>query len=164
MSGLTRRLTLRRAVEADCRLLWEWRNDAAVRAAAFNGALIPWPEHVAWFRERVGSDRCAIYVAHIDGEVPVGQVRFDLSRNGEAEVDLSLDAEWRGCGLGSETLRLACDTFHRETRLTLVAHVRPDNHASLRTFDRAGFAQIRMEPVGHCESIRLEYPPPALRR
>lgn len=148
-------LGLRRAKATDCRLFWEWANDLTVRAAAFNSDAIAWQTHVAWFNAHLQSDICVMYVADTDDGVPVGQARFDVAANGEAEVDLSLAAEWRGRGLGAEILRLACETFRRQSSGAVVARVRPENRASVRTFEKAGFQQTGRDRSGRQDTIRM---------
>ena len=146
-------LCLRRARATDCRLLWAWANDQAVRAVAFNSDAIAWQTHVAWFDAHLQSDTCVMYVADTGDGIPVGQVRFDIAVNGEAEVDLSLAADWRGHGLGSEILRLACEAFRRQSSGAVVARVLPENRASVRTFEKVGFQQTGRERSGRQDTI-----------
>lgn len=151
---------LRRATGADARILWTWANDPVVRAAAFHPEPIPWASHVQWLDARLRSERCLLFIAESGGR-PVGQVRFDVEPGGTAEIDVSIAAESRGRGLGAAVLRLACDAYHAHASETLVAHVRPDNVASARAFERAGFARAGTERVAGCQALRLERPLPA---
>jgi RimJ/RimL family protein N-acetyltransferase len=149
-------LRLRRATAEDCRLFGEWANDPAVRRAAFNSAPSPWADHVAWFGARLSSPDSVLYVVETADGIPVGQVRFDMTTVDAAEVDLSIAVEWRGRGLAVDALRRACDAFRRERAATIVAHIRPENGASLRTFEKAGFQLAGLEPVRSHDAIRME--------
>lgn len=153
---MTTVLTLRRAVPGDCRLLWLWVNDPATRAASFDTADVPWPAHVAWFEARMRSESTRIFIAETDDGVAVGQVRFDVDREGAAEVDVSVDAAWRGRQLAADLLRMASDRFLCEHPGLLVAHVRPENVPSRRAFEKAGFQHIGAETVNGHPSIRYE--------
>jgi len=131
-------LEVRRAVPGDARLLWEWVNDADVRASAFSRDAIPWEEHEAWLVNALQSPRTHIFVIS-DGATPVGQVRFE-GRNGEAEVDISVARTHRGRGLGAAMLVAAVDRlFDAVPDARVVGRVRPENAASARSFEDAGF-------------------------
>jgi N-acetylneuraminate synthase len=149
-------LRVRRATDQDSRLLWHWVNDPLVRKAAFNSDPITWRDHLIWFDARLRSVDTILYVLETHEGIPVGLVRFDMTAPGAAEVDLSIALEWRGHGLGAKVLRLACDAFWCERPVKVVAHIRPENSASLRTFERAGFAHAGMEPVGVHIAVRME--------
>jgi UDP-2,4-diacetamido-2,4,6-trideoxy-beta-L-altropyranose hydrolase len=38
-------ITLKRATQEDCRLIWKWANDPDVRAASFSSKPIPYDTH-----------------------------------------------------------------------------------------------------------------------
>lgn len=149
-------LTARHATVDDGRLLWEWANDPIVRAASFTHDRIPWDAHVAWLDARVAA-AAPTYVIENEARQPVGQVRFDARPDGAMEVGLSLGAAFRGRRLSRPALVAACRALRQERGpVTVVAHVRPDNAASLATFRSAGFEPAGSEHVKGCESLRLE--------
>lgn len=133
-------LRLRPATLADEPLLLAWVNDPAVRASAFRGARVGAEEHARWLRERL-EDPCSVLLIGEDlGGQPVGQVRFDLHGE-EAEIDVSIDRARRGRHLGAALIRAAVEELARRRRVRIVhAHIRPENHASIRAFQGAGFA------------------------
>jgi UDP-2,4-diacetamido-2,4,6-trideoxy-beta-L-altropyranose hydrolase len=132
-------LTLQPVTEADRELLWEWANDPIVRASAFQSAAIPWETHVRWFADKLTDQKCFHYIAYFE-EVPVGQIRFDLNDDNEAEIDVSVCAERRGQGMGSRLIELGIQLLRRETVVSRVhALVKQDNTASLRAFKKSGF-------------------------
>ena len=141
-------LRLRLACEQDCRLLWEWANDPKVRTAAFFSAPIPWQKHVQWFRQKLSDPHSVIYIALDNKEKPVGQVRFDLTEEDEAEVDVSVDEKIRGCGYGSLLISMGVEKVCQVTSVRAVhAFVKPINEASIRAFDKAGFRKLGMKKV-----------------
>ncbi|MGQ0612336.1 MAG: UDP-2,4-diacetamido-2,4,6-trideoxy-beta-L-altropyranose hydrolase [Planctomycetaceae bacterium] len=148
-------LMLRRVRESDCRLLWEWANDAGTRSASFSRASIPWEEHLAWFRRKTSAPDCIFFVA-LDREAqPVGQVRYDLAGE-EAVMSVSVARERRGEGLGPRLISLASRRLFRETEAArILALVKEENRASGGAFLKAGFGLAGRQRVGECESLRL---------
>src|SRR3990170_6387385 len=132
-------IRLRPAGDRDCRLIWEWSNDPAVRAASFSSAHIPWSEHVRWFRSKLHDPSCVFYIATDTEDRPVGQVRYDI-RDGAAVVSLSMDRKRRGLGRGSVLIRLASRALFDTTPVSVIhAYVKEGNEASARIFMKAGY-------------------------
>lgn len=140
VSALRGGVHLRRAAEQDARLLWEWANDPAVRAASFTGGAIPWERHQEWFRSRFVDGNTLLYVALDPANRPVGQVRYELEGS-KATVSISLSAGHRDLGYGNAILAQGTEELFRNTAATAIdAFVKPDNDASRRLFARAGFS------------------------
>ena len=131
---------LRPATLEDCRLLWEWANEPAVRAASFSTELIPWEEHVNWLRRKVSEPGCHHYIIVLSGnDCPIGQVRFDCMGN-EAEIHVSIDSNLHNHGYGSQAILSAGKHLFKETVITRIyANIKPDNGNSIRAFTKAGF-------------------------
>ena len=90
--------------------------------------------------------------------LPVGQVRFeaDAARK-TALIGVSVDAALRGLGLGAELLREAVSFWAaRMPGYTAVAEVLPENPASRRLFEAAGF---RLADVQRAECHTFELRP-----
>lgn len=146
---LAGQLTLRAAREEDCRLMWEWVNEADVRKSSFQTEAISWEDHVRWYSAKLHDPDCRIALAFSGDGEPVGQIRFEI-KGAEAVVSVSVSAAHRRRGYGSQLvergLRWLLATF---PRVTLVhAYVKPDNRASLRAFGKAGFSSRGEEIVG----------------
>jgi len=147
MSEQTGLLHLQPVCGEDCGLIWTWANDPEVRAASFCGEPISWDAHVCWFQGRLEDENCHFYIARDHHETPVGQVRYETRQN-EAVISLSLDPQARGKGYGAGIIRLSARTLFRDTEVCRVkAYVKPDNHASLLAFAKAGFARSGEEEV-----------------
>ena len=152
---LDERLRLRPVQSLDRRQLWTWANDPSVREGAFSQAPIPWEDHCRWFDDRLANPRGTHFIAFDLEDRPVGQVRFDpLGEEAsmrKTEISISLDQTARGSGLGTDLLRLACDRLFRTSETeTIRALILPDNHASIRAFEKARFVPSgRTRRKGH---------------
>lgn len=144
-------LRLRPAEERDCRQLWDWANDPAVRNASFSQAPIPWERHQAWFAGKLKDASCLILIAEDDSGRAVGQFRVDRRSSQEGEIDVSLSSDFRGAGSGSRFIDLGVRNVFETTGVERVhAFIRPENRASLRAFEGADFKKLGEEVVkGH---------------
>jgi UDP-2,4-diacetamido-2,4,6-trideoxy-beta-L-altropyranose hydrolase len=139
-------LSIRLAQDEDCKLLWDWANDPVVRASAFSSQMIGWDEHVEWFRGKLNDRNCRILVCLDASAVPVGQIRFEKHGVSDANLDIAVDGRLRGLGFAARLIDLGADWAFEEWGLTrLNAFVKPENVASAKAFERAGFN--RMENV-----------------
>jgi UDP-2,4-diacetamido-2,4,6-trideoxy-beta-L-altropyranose hydrolase len=151
----TEGVRLRRARADDIRLLWEWANDPEVRAASFSSAPIPWETHVAWFAEKVGQNRSLLFIAENEEGIAFGQIRFDL-KGGEAELNLSLVKEKRGIGLAVPLIEAGVREVLAGTQCERVhAFVKPQNAASARAFEKAGFVRVGVEQVRENSAVHF---------
>ena len=142
-----RELRLRLVDESDCRLLFEWADDPAARAASFHSAVIPWEEHVSWFAERLRDPRSVIYIGENAAGHPVGLVRFQI-QDVRAVMSVNVAPQFRGQGWGRELIAFSLRSLARESTVRRVeAFVKPDNQASLRVFEASGFRLAGQERV-----------------
>jgi UDP-2,4-diacetamido-2,4,6-trideoxy-beta-L-altropyranose hydrolase len=149
-------IRLRPATEADCRLLWEWANEPGVRASAFSQDPIGWAEHTAWFRAQLADATSMIVIGEDAGGRPIGQVRMHRQPGGDAEIDVSVARDFRGAGYGSLLIDTAVrGTFASAGIRRVHAFIRPENGASARAFENAGFRKIGEEQVKG--SLALHY-------
>ncbi len=144
-------LTLRRVREEDCRLLWEWANDPQVRAAASSSDPISWEDHVKWFASKLNDPNCIIFVALDNDGASVGQIRFDITDEREAEIDVNIDRKRRGLGYGTLLIDKGVEEIFRTTSVRIVhAFIKPDNVSSIRAFEKVKFKKIGLKAVrGH---------------
>lgn len=155
VAALRHGLRLRKAQKEDARLLWEWANDPVVRANSFASEPIPWETHVVWFAKKLDQDGCVLLIAEDQKGTPLGQIRFDASRDGEMYVNLSVAKEQRGQGLAALLIETGVEeAFGRPGCNRIHALVKPENAASLKAFEAAGFIrsgveQVRGNPAAH---------------
>jgi UDP-2,4-diacetamido-2,4,6-trideoxy-beta-L-altropyranose hydrolase len=148
-------LRLRRVEEDDCRLIWEWANDPVTRAVSFSSAPIPWEAHVDWFYRKLEDRSCVFLVVELPDGTPVGQVRYDREEH-EWIISVSVAPEFRGRGYGTAIIALSLDAFWRQYR-ALHAYIKPDNLASIRAFEKAGFVDQGMTTVKNSPAKHYVY-------
>lgn len=149
-------LTLRPVTMNDARLLWDWRNEPATRAASFSSQIIPLESHIHWLQRRLDSASSQLYIACDLTDEPIGQIRFDLDQS-EALISFSIAPQARGRKLASRLLRCSGRRILRQTNVSrLVGYVRVDNMASHRAFLRAGYTALGEETVQGQQAIRYE--------
>jgi RimJ/RimL family protein N-acetyltransferase len=138
-------LTIRSARFDDCRLLYQWATDPAVRAQSFSSEGIEWAKHKAWFiGQLVRSDR-RFYVCE-DEDGPAGLVRFSVE--GEAALlGYSLCTRVRGKGYGLSMVHFAAERLRAEVSAVrrIDAYVKKENMASRITLGRLGYTELPTE-------------------
>ena len=133
-------VSLRPAEERDCELLWQWRNEKETRKWSFNSTLILYEEHENWFSNKLHSADTRILIILNENESEIGQVRFDISGDKSAEIDISIDAIERNKGYGTSALKLACQyALEHLVIKKVIAHIKEGNQASIYAFAKAGF-------------------------
>jgi RimJ/RimL family protein N-acetyltransferase len=135
-------ITFRPATADDCDLYFEWVNDVLVRKNSFNSDRILYDTHEKWFDEKIKNGKCKMIVAECDS-APIGQIRIDIE-NDEPYIDISVDKNYRGIGLGSKILLqigpyLQSTGFHGRL---LNGIVKSENKASQKAFKNAGFVEL----------------------
>lgn len=133
-------VTVRRATEADCRRVYEWRNHPRIREASLQADAIAWDEHQSWFRKTLARADRVLLIGY-RGERAIGVFRFDVLESASAQVSIYLDPDQINRGYGSSLLRAAESWLEKNLPQVrrLVAKVRPDNAASHRLFERGGY-------------------------
>jgi RimJ/RimL family protein N-acetyltransferase len=158
-------LRFRRVTTSDSRLIWEWAQDASVRAVSFSTEPIPWEGHVKWFEEKLTDLDCLFLIAENGQSREVGQIRYDL-QGAEAVVSISLAPSARGKGYGTAMIaESAAEAFTRPGIVRLCAYTKPDNHASIRAFLKAGYSiiggtEIKSQPAIEFVLTREEWVQP----
>jgi UDP-2,4-diacetamido-2,4,6-trideoxy-beta-L-altropyranose hydrolase len=130
-------LRLREARAEDAELLFVWANERQVRRQSLNSAPISWSGHQEWFRSKLGDTRSRVYVLEARS-LPVGQVRFDTA-GGEARIDYSIDAAFRGRGWGRSLVCMGMRRLSEGERIVFRGEVKESNPASSAVFARLGF-------------------------
>ncbi len=150
-----RGLSLRKAEQEDCRLLWEWANDPLTREASFSTKTIPWEDHVRWFGAKLSDPSCYYYILTDEEGTPIGQVRFDVS-SAEAEVSVSIAPNFRGYTYGANGIRLASQHLFKKTTITRIhAYIKPDNNASIHAFTEASYKTAGMKVAKGQEVLEM---------
>ena len=137
-------LTYRVATAEDSQLYFDWANDPDTRRQSFNSAPISPETHAAWFsRKLIDANALLLVISNEDGE-PVGQVRFERTpvadMPDEIIIGVSVDVTFRGKGLASVLIKQGCEVCREQWGAVAIhAYIKPDNQASIRSFEKAGF-------------------------
>ena len=147
---------LRPAREDDSRLLFEWANDPDSRASAFSSVCISWERHASWFAAKMKDPDCRILIAEDKCGKPIGQFRVDWRGPEGGEIDVSVSRGCRGGGYGGKIIRLGVEAAFAERSADaklLHAFVKPENDASRRAFESAGFRSLGEKNVNGHRSV-----------
>jgi RimJ/RimL family protein N-acetyltransferase len=125
-------VTLRKATPDDASDLLAWRNDPLTRAMSRSSDAVEAADHARWFQHALQDADCTLLIGEDDGR-KIGMVR--LSRGEETEVSINLNPAVRGRGLSRALLTLAL----AQESGALLAVIKPENLASIRLFEGAGF-------------------------
>ncbi len=138
---------LRAATPEDCRNLWEQVNEPEMRSLAQNPAHVPWEEHQRWYATRLTS-ALPFWIIEVDNKKFAGYIRFEKNSESAVRLSVLLAREYRGQGLGSRLLSVACHLFWEAfPSIDIEALVLEDNIASQRMFNKVGFRCVSMEHI-----------------
>ena len=141
------------ATAADVALYFDWANDPETRRQSFSSTPINLTTHERWFSRKVVDPDALLLVFETNEGRPVGQVRFEKQADHEIIIGLSVDAAFRGQGLAAAMIREGSEVcLERWTEADIVAYIKPDNLASVRAFERAGFVR---QDSGQPDRLRL---------
>ena len=127
-------LILRLATDADKDHLLAWRNDPETRANSRRTHELTWEELMA---APVSGVKRETYVAELEGQ-PVGSIRLDYE--GEwCELSWTVAPLRRRRGIG---LWMVQEGIRHCTAPVLMAEIKPENTASRKIAEHAGFVEI----------------------
>lgn len=137
-------LTYRTARLTDAQLYFDWANDPDTRRQSFNSAPITLETHIAWFTRKLADGNTLMLVFQNETGQAVGQVRFERTpvadMPDEVIISLSVDASQRGKGMAHQLIEQGCTICRsRWGEVTIHAYIKPENGASVKAFERAGF-------------------------
>lgn len=122
---------LRPAHEFDRGQLLDWRNERETCESSFDTQPVTVERYVRWFDEH----KPFMQIAMIDPVHAVGQVRVEYG-----EVCYSVDAKYRGLGIGTQMIRAIMGDQ------ALRASVKTSNAASMHIFHKLGWLELQKMP------------------
>ncbi|PKV62708.1 UDP-2,4-diacetamido-2,4,6-trideoxy-beta-L-altropyranose hydrolase [Pontibacter ramchanderi] len=158
--SLATNLKIRHVIPEDLHLLFDWANDPEVRRHSFNPEPIPLEDHTRWFQAKLDNPDAMLYLAEADGN-PAAHIRFDL-KDGKATISYLIGADFRGKGLGHTVLLKGIQhlLLDRPDVTMVDGLVQQDHKASVRSFEKAGFAYGDTDPA-HPKAFRFVWQPKA---
>jgi RimJ/RimL family protein N-acetyltransferase len=131
-------VTLRLATADDADALLAWRNDPQTRAMSIDAAEVTNDQHRAWLAKTIEREDRLLFAAEHAGRA-IGSVRLDAHGVACFEVSLTVAPAERGKGYAVALLRAAEAIALARGAVRLVAVIKPENTASRRAFEAAGF-------------------------
>lgn len=138
-------IRVRPARDDDAEQVFPWRNAVETRRYSHDSGSLSLQSHLEWFRTAI-NDRKRVLLIGESLQGPVGVLRYDLD-SAMATVSIYLDPLQHGRGFGTALL-LEGQRWLQLSRpeiLRLRAEVQPDNLASRRAFENAGFIESGIE-------------------
>lgn len=149
-------ITFKNATIDDLDYVFSLVNDPSVRNMSFNNSPIDIGTHRAWFKKML-DDQNPFLIAYYNNE-KCGYVRCN-SNIGSAEISIALDKEYRGRGLGKYILRESCfKIFYNYGIKSIIASIKPENYASISSFQNAYFARLPNNLCGNSKCINFIFP------
>jgi len=103
-----------------------------VKKASFSQDEVEYSEHQKWVSKKLESKDCKIFIFTLYSQ-PIGQVRFEINQNNIAEIDISIDKDFRKKGFASKILTIASKFAITDLEIRVIlSHIRLDNEKSLR--------------------------------
>ena len=148
-------ILLRKASDIDMLRLFHWSNDPLVRQQSFNPDKINLEEHKNWFFNKIKDSKYLILVAEIHNEA-FGVVRFEIN-NDNAIIGISIEKNYRGKGLAGKLLKQATNYFINVYHKPVLAYIKKENIASVKSFKNAGYKFYMEETVNGFECYVFSY-------
>lgn len=130
---------LRLVTEADCQLIFQWRNHEKVRRYSFHSEEISFSQHQQWFQNALNNVDHVILIAELNKQA-LGVFRL-YQHDETAEVSIYLNPDLIGQGLGRSLLNAGIIWVKKNLHkiATLKARIMSDNMASIHIFEKCGF-------------------------
>ena len=121
-------LHVRKVIESDKKLIFNWINDSVSRENSINQREITWKEHCLWFDKKMKCLRSEMYIFSLNE--PVGMIRLDEEEN-RFKISYNVSPSYRGNGYGD---RIISWVTNQRKYKTLLADVKENNIASHKIF------------------------------
>lgn len=126
----------------DCKMIFDWRNDPDIYKHFFNNQPVEWKTHENWFSKMLISQYIKLLIAFNEKNEIIGQIRFDINEVevSKAEIGIIVAKMFQGQGYGTKIIFSGCHYVQKNYNInTFVAKIKPENIASIKSFQRAGF-------------------------
>ena len=135
------KLVLRKAINSDVNITFEWASNPIVRKYALSQSKIDFDNHLAWFNSKIVDKNIFYYIGTVN-EKPVGSIRFD-NVDGEIVISYLIDPEFHGSGFGKKILEEGIEQLKLDFQWnTIVGIVKDENIASLKIFRDLNFKEV----------------------
>ena len=143
-------INFRKAKKEDVRLLFDWSNDTLTRQNSYQSEEIVFSDHEKWFLKKI-KDNNSLLLIGTTNNIPVGLVRFDIKEE-NTTIGITLDKNFRGKKLAPKLLTEASKIYFKDFTNPILAYIKKENIASVKSFEKAGFAYYKEEKVNNIDS------------
>ena len=128
----------------DEKIIFKWANDPDVRRWSFNDRLIKFDEHKIWFNNKLNDSNVLMWIFK-ENINPAGLVRLEKNNN-EVLLNYLIAPDSRGKGLAGKMLNMAINEVRSHwSNSSIQAYTMPDNIASIKSLENAGFCLKSMD-------------------
>ncbi|WP_373532726.1 GNAT family N-acetyltransferase [Vampirovibrio sp.] len=140
-------IQLKRVISDDREALFHWRNHPSVRQHSIHTDEISWDAHCQWFEQTLQNPQRVLLLGQNENG-PVGVLRYDLHEDHSALISVYLVPERMGQGWGALLLKAGNQWLKGEYPAVspVLAEIFPDNPASIRAFEKAGYQKALLQP------------------
>jgi len=148
---------LRRAMESDLSVTFEWASDKYIRKYSFNKSEITYEGHRKWFISKINSSNCYYYILENSLHTNLGSIRIDINDNKEGIISYLIDSNYQGKGLGIEIIRLLEKEIQKSGIQIdkLIGFVDGNNIASKKIFRRMKYLEFQLNEEVKFEKVLL---------
>lgn len=137
-------VTLRHAIPEDSKDCFTWRNDPQTRAMFINSDPVAWDDHCTWFDSVLFAPDRSLLIGLANGK-KIGTVRYDLDpQENRAEISVTIAPHMRGQGIAHKLITGGEAELPEQIKI-LIARIKPENTASRRAFEKAGYTEQTAE-------------------
>lgn len=140
-------LSLREVQPDDCDLIYEWSQDPLTRKMSIRPEPFSIEDHRRWFAAELAehaSGDVRWYMLEEAARVPLAWAKYERV-DGGTEVSVVVAPRVRGMRFGASVLGRSEHHAQKVMPYPLIALIRPENAASIRTFKNSGYVYVKDE-------------------
>lgn len=137
---------LRRACNADEKLIYKWRNLPCIYNLGSLKRPVTQMEHRKWFRSVIIDNSCMLFIICFN-DIDCGMIRYDLIANNTWSVSIYLVGVNAKQGIGSQAIQKSFEVMPIDSRV--IAFIKDNNIDSLSFFNKNGFVKSDFRKDSH---------------
>mgnify|MGYP003616178143 CR=1 FL=1 len=154
-SKYNKNISFRKVSMDDMMLVYEWATEKGARENSFFSKEISIEEHKSWFKNKVEDKDSQMLIAMLENK-PIALVRYDKIEN-NLTVGINIDKKYRGKSLGVDLLVKSREELEKEFVLPILAYIKKENIASIKTFEKAGYIYFTESEVNGQKCLVYKY-------
>ena len=145
------KISIRKSTKKDGILMFDWRNEKAVRIQSFDNSEIKLDNHLNWYETKLKDPNFIFYILEIEKE-PLGLIRIEIEKN-NSTIGISIDENYRGKGFSSKALFIGCEEYFKIEKKPIFAFIKKTNIFSIKTFKSVGFGFLKETQINGIPSL-----------